>query len=43
MKLAWIFVIGAMLGGTLVAPILGASPASACHYTSKDKAAGYKC
>jgi len=43
MKLIWVFVFGVTLGGALVLPILGAGPASACHYTSQDRAKGYKC
>ena len=37
------FTIALALGVALVSPILSASPASACHYTSQDKAKGYKC
>jgi hypothetical protein len=35
--------IALMLGVAVISPILGASQASACHYTSQDRAKGYKC
>jgi hypothetical protein len=35
--------IALVLGAAVVSPILGASQASACHYTSQDRAKGYKC
>jgi hypothetical protein len=35
--------VALMLGAAVISPILGASQASACHYTSQDRAKGYKC
>jgi hypothetical protein len=35
--------VALLLGAAVVSPILGASQASACHYTSQDRAKGYKC
>jgi hypothetical protein len=35
--------VALLLGVAVVSPILGASQASACHYTSQDRAKGYKC
>jgi hypothetical protein len=35
--------IALLLGVAVISPILGTSQASACHYTSQDRAKGYKC
>ena len=35
--------VALLLGVAALSPILGASQASACHYTSQDRAKGYKC
>ena len=35
--------VALLLGAAVISPILGASQASACHYTSQDRAKGYKC
>jgi hypothetical protein len=35
--------IALMLGAAVLSPILGAGQANACHYTSQDRAKGYKC
>jgi hypothetical protein len=35
--------VALVLGVAVISPILGASQASACHYTSQDRAKGYKC
>ena len=35
--------IALLLGAAVISPILGASQANACHYTSQDRAKGYKC
>ena len=35
--------VALLLGVAVISPILGASQASACHYTSQDRAKGYKC
>ncbi len=35
--------VALVLGVAVVSPILGASQANACHYTSQDRAKGYKC
>jgi hypothetical protein len=35
--------IALVLGAAVISPILGASQANACHYTSQDRAKGYKC
>jgi|BarGraIncu00222A_1022003.scaffolds.fasta_scaffold00602_6 hypothetical protein len=41
MILKW--TIALALGVAVISPILGGSQASACHYTSQDRAKGYKC
>ena len=41
MILKW--TIALALGVAVISPILGGSQAYACHYTSQDKAKGYKC
>jgi hypothetical protein len=35
--------VALLLGVAVISPILGTSQASACHYTSQDRAKGYKC
>jgi hypothetical protein len=35
--------IALALGVAVISPIVGASQANACHYTSQDRAKGYKC
>lgn len=35
--------VALLLGAAVISPILGASQANACHYTSQDRAKGYKC
>jgi hypothetical protein len=35
--------VALLLGAAVISPILGASQAAACHYTSQDRAKGYKC
>jgi hypothetical protein len=35
--------VALVLGVAVISPILGASQANACHYTSQDRAKGYKC
>ena len=35
--------IALLLGAAVISPILGAGQANACHYTSQDRAKGYKC
>jgi hypothetical protein len=35
--------VAVLLGVAVISPILGASQANACHYTSQDRAKGYKC
>lgn len=37
------FAIALALGIAVVSPTLGTSQAAECHYTSQDKAKGYKC
>jgi hypothetical protein len=35
--------VALLLGAAVISPILGAGQANACHYTSQDRAKGYKC